>query len=488
MSEIVHAEDVLSREEQKKESLYAGRVRVHPKKVSGPIRRIKWIVLIGCLTFYYLAPWLRWDRGPNAPDQAFLLDIPGRRFYFMWIEIWPQEVYYLTGLLIVCAFALFLATAIGGRVWCGFTCPQTVWTDLFMWVERLIEGDRNARVRLDKAPLTASKIRKRTAKHAAWLLISLLTGGAWIMYFKDAPTFVTEFFTGEASFSIYFFVGLFTFTTYLLAGGAREQVCVYMCPWPRFQAALLDEDSLVVTYREWRGEPRGKHKKGDSWDDRGDCIECKQCVAACPTGIDIRDGIQLECIGCGLCIDACNDIMDKVDRPRGLIAFDSERNTILHRAGQQSIPRTKRLVRPRTIVYVALILVIGAILLATLGSRNTIDVSVLHDRNPVFVTLSDGSIRNGYTVRILNKELETREFALAVDGPAEMRVTVLGYEDVPPEDLRLSVTANQAGTYRAFLTLPRDQFDENPTRLDFTVTDLETGETVQHDTVFRGPQ
>ena len=487
MSEALEV-DVLSREEQKRQPLYAGWVKVQPKKVSGTLRRIKWTALVALLALYYIGPWIRWDRGPSAPDQALLLDLPNRRFYFFWMEIWPQEVYYLTGLLMLGAFALFLATAIGGRVWCGFTCPQTVWTDLFMWVERRIEGDRNARIRLDNAPLTANKAAKRGLKHGAWLLIALLTGGAWIMYFKDAPTLVGEFFTGTASFSIYFFVGLFTFTTYLLAGWAREQVCTYMCPWPRFQAALLDEDSLVVTYRDWRGEPRGKHKKGDSWEGRGDCIDCKQCVSVCPTGVDIRDGIQLECIGCGLCIDACDDVMGKVGRPRGLIAFDTERNMELHRAGRPSNPWTYRLVRPRTILYVALILAVGALMLISLGSRASIDLTVLHDRNPLFVTLSDGSIRNGYTVRILNKELEPRDFTLAAAGPPDARLTVLGHEGQTTGDLRLTVAANAVGTYRIFVTVPPEDVRAESVPLEMLVTALDSGETVRHDTVFRGPQ
>ena len=212
------------------------------------------------------------------------------------------------------AFGLFLATSLFGRLWCGFACPQTVWTDLFMQVERWIEGDRAERMRFDKAPWTPAKWRKRVAKHAAWLLIAFLTGGAWIMYFRDAPTVVGEFFTGQAGLTIYFFVFLFTATTYLLAGMAREQVCTYMCPWPRIQGALVDQDTMAVTYESWRGEPRGKYRKGESFDGRGDCIDCKQCVAVCPMGIDIRDGFQLECIGCGLCIDACDEVMDE-DRP-----------------------------------------------------------------------------------------------------------------------------------------------------------------------------
>jgi 4Fe-4S dicluster domain/4Fe-4S binding domain len=280
----VPVDDAVSTKKQKSQPLYANRVKIYPKRVSGTFRRLKWATLVVLLAVYYLVPWIRWDRGPGVSDQAVLIDMPGRRAYFFGIEIWPQEVYYLTGLLLLGALGLFLATSLAGRVWCGYACPQTVWTDLYMWVERLIEGDRNARVKLDKAPLSPQKAAKKTLKHAAWLLIALLTGGAWIMYFNDGPTVVRAFFTGEAGLTVYFFVGLFTATTYVLAGWAREQVCTYMCPWPRFQGALLDEDSLIVTYQAWRGEPRGKHKAGESWEGRGGRVAFHQCVSVCPTG------------------------------------------------------------------------------------------------------------------------------------------------------------------------------------------------------------
>ena len=482
---VVATETVLSAEQQKQQPLYAGRVEVYPKKVSGDVRRIKWAALGVLLGLYYLAPWLRWDRGPNAPDQALLIDMPARRAYFFWIEIWPQEVYYLAGILILGALGLFLATSIGGRVWCGFTCPQTVWTDLFMWVERVIEGDRNARIRLDKAPMSGDKLAKKSLKHVVWLIISVATGGAWIMYFNDAPTVVYEFFTGQSSLTVYFFVGLFSATTYLLAGMAREQVCTYMCPWPRFQAALLDEDSLVVTYRDWRGEPRGKHKKGETWEGRGDCIDCLQCVAVCPTGIDIRDGLQLECIGCGLCVDACDGVMEKVGRPRGLIAFDTERNHIACSTGGK--PVRPKLIRPRTIVYVALIGVVGLLMLGSLAFRGALDINILHDRNPLFVTLSDGSIRNGYTIKILNKERETRSFTLALEGTGGATLTVVGQEETDGTPPVLTAKPDAVASYRVFVQRPKSEVTVASEPLGFVLTDTEGGETARHDSVFRGP-
>ena len=360
-------------------SLYADRVKVYPRSVRGSFRTVKWVVLTLCLGVYYVLPWLRWDRGPGAPDQALLLDMSGPRGYFFWIEIWPQEVYYITGLLILAALALFLATALFGRVWCGFACPQTVWTDLFMLVERWIEGDRNARMRLDRQPANTSKIIRKAAKHLVWVIIAAATGGAWIMYFQDAPTVVREIFTGSASGATYFFFGLFTLTTYGLAGWAREQVCTYMCPWPRLQAAMQDEHSLVVTYQGWRGETRGKHKAGQSWVGRGDCVDCGACHHVCPTGIDIRNGPQLECIGCGLCIDACDDIMGKVGRPLRLIDFVSLENLANRAAGR---PGLLKLLRLRTVLYGALLLVVALIMLGALALRDAVELSVLQDRSP----------------------------------------------------------------------------------------------------------
>lgn len=295
--------------------LFADRVKVYPKAVKGRVRTVKWAVLIFCLAIYYLVPWLRWDRGPGLPDQAVLVDMAGRRAYLFGIEIWPQEIYLLAGLLILAAVALFLVTSLFGRLWCGFSCPQTVWTDLFLLVERWIEGDRNARMRLDGQPWSAAKVWRKSAKHAVWLGIAAATGGAWIMYYVDAPTVTLELVTGAASLTVYFFFVLFTLTTYVLAGWAREQVCTHMCPWPRFQSAIFDEGTYTVNYSAWRGEPRGKHKAGTGWEGRGDCIDCRACVNVCPTGIDIRDGLQMECISCGLCVDACDDVMGKLGRP-----------------------------------------------------------------------------------------------------------------------------------------------------------------------------
>ena len=479
----VTVEDAVSFKEKKKEALYAAHVKIYPKDVRGRFRTIKWGALAVLLAIYYVVPWLRWDRGPGVPDQAVLIDMPGRRAYFFWIEIWPQEIYYLTLLLMLGAFGLFLVTSIGGRVWCGFTCPQTVWTDLFMWVERKVEGDRGARIRLDKAPLGREKILRKGGKHAAWLAIAAATGGAWIMYFNDAPSVTRAILTGGASFAQYFFFGLFTATTYLLAGFAREQVCTYMCPWPRFQAALLDQDSYVVTYQKWRGEPRAPLRKNENRDGRGDCIACNNCVAVCPMGIDIRDGLQLECIGCGLCVDACNDVMARIGRPLELITLDTERNQARRAEG---LPAATRIMRPRTVVYASILALIAAGTLLGLAARAAVEVNVLHDRNPLFVTLSDGSIRNGYTIKVLNKTHEARQYQLAIDGPAGASLSVLGTRSEGGAPV-LSAKPDAVATYRAHVTAPAGALEEPAQRLTFRLDDQAGGAVAEHETVFRGP-
>ncbi|WP_119420438.1 cytochrome c oxidase accessory protein CcoG [Rhodospirillaceae bacterium SYSU D60015] len=465
-------------------SLYAERVRVYPRRVRGAYRRVKWALLGFCLAVYYLLPWLRWDRGPTAPDQAVLIDMPGRRAYFFMVEIWPQEVYLLTGLLVLGAVTLFLVTSLLGRVWCGYACPQTVWTDLFMLVERLIEGDRNTRMKRDQSPISAAKVILKTVKHGAWLAIAAATGGAWVLYFKDAPTVLVELFTGRSSVEVYFFVGLFTATTYVLAGWAREQVCTYMCPWPRFQAAMQDEQTLAVTYRAWRGEPRGKHKQGDSWDGRGDCVDCRGCVHVCPTGIDIRDGQQLECINCGLCIDACDEVMRKVGRPTGLIAFATLAGEAARARGE---PWHYRLIRPRTIIYAAVLIVACLAMTAALVFRPITELHVLKDRMPIFVALSDGDIRNGYTVKVLNKSRDGADFNLTVEGLAGATMTFGGATVAGAPTLEIEARPDAVATYYVHVRAPRSSLSGEQNPVTFVMKD-EKGETIARtETVFAGP-
>ncbi len=461
-------------------SLYADRQKVYPQAVRGPVRRAKWAILLASLALYYITPWLRWDRGANVPNQAVLVDMTNGRLFFFWIEIWPQEVYFLTGLLVLAAIGLFAATSLFGRVWCGFACPQTVWTDLFMHVERWIQGDRNARMRLDKQPWSGTWIAKKVATHAVWLLIAAATGGAWVAYFNDAPTLAREFFIGGAGQKTYFFFGLFTATTYLLAGWAREQVCTYMCPWPRFQAAMLDEDSLVVSYRAWRGEPRGKARSAGT----GDCIDCHACVNVCPTGIDIRDGQQLECIGCGLCIDACDDIMAKLHRPQGLVAFETLRNVALSANATAAMTpgaerdacgmaarRHPKLLRTRTLLYAGVLSLVTAVMLGAFLLRDTLHLSVLRDRAPLFVQLADGGIRNAYTLKLVNKTRDAGALSLVVDAPQGIQLLVQDAGQDQAGRPQLTLRPDGITQWRALLTAPASMRLPESTPVTFRLLD-----------------
>ena len=409
----------------KHQSLYAAREPVFPRKVKGKFRTLKWWILGITLGVYYMLPWFRWDRGANLPDQAVLLDMANRRFFFFWIEIWPHEFYFIAGLLIMAGFGLFLFTSALGRVCCGYACPQTVWTDLFILVERWIEGDRNARIRLLKAKWDFRKWRLRLTKWTAWLLIGMSTGGAWVFYFADAPTLARELVTGQADFIAYAFIAGLTATTFVFGGFMREQICIYACPWPRIQAAMMDEETLTVGYREWRGEPRGK---GKNREELGDCIDCNACVTVCPTGIDIRDGQQLECITCALCIDACDDIMTKVGKPRGLIDYLAVSDFDRERAGQPPRNLWKHVFRLRTLIYISLWSLVGLALLVALFIRTDIGLSVSPVRNPTYITLSDGAVRNAYDVRLRNMKGDDMPFDITVEGADELEMKIEGVE------------------------------------------------------------
>lgn len=475
VAEGVERADVDAVNRSGERSMYQKRKRIHPKRAFGTFRRLKWIIMLVTLGIYYITPWLRWDRG-FGPDQAVLMDLPNRKFYFFFVEIWPQEIYLLTGVLVLSALALFLFTSLFGRVWCGYSCPQTVWTDLFIAVERFVEGDRNARLRLDKASWSASKVFKKISKHSIWLVIAVMTGGAWVFYFRDAPTLLVELATFQAPMVAVSFIGIFSFTTYALGGLMREQVCIYMCPWPRIQGAMFDEDSLLVTYREDRGEPRAAHKAGESWDNRGDCIRCRQCVAVCPMGIDIRDGPQLECIHCALCIDACNSVMEKIGRPKNLIAYETFRNLEAKKTGGHA---PVRFFRPRILVYGVLMGALSLLMLYGLFSRETLTLNILRDRNPLYVTLSDGSVRNGYTLKVINREREPRSFRIEAPGATDVKLNVMG-RTTPVID----VPADAVGSVRVFVSGPVPEGGKKD--LSISVTDTADGRTAISETTFRG--
>ena len=464
-------------------SLYAAREPVFPKRVKGTFRNLKWTLMSMALGVYYLTPWIRWDRGPSLPDQAVLLDLASRRFFFFWIEIWPHEFYFVAGLLIMAGLGLFLFTSALGRVWCGYACPQTVWTDLFVHVERWVEGDRNAQLRLLRQPWNARKARLRFTKWAIWLLIAMATGGAWVFYFTDAPTLAVNLVTLNAHPVAYTTIGILTATTFVFGGFMREQVCNYMCPWPRIQAAMMDEDTITVAYRDWRGEPRGKHRKGAQADQLGDCIDCMACVNVCPVGIDIRDGQQMECITCALCIDACDDIMARIGKPRGLIDYMALTDEANERAGNPKKPAWKHVFRPRTIAYTTLWSAIGVALVVLLFVRSPIDVTVSPIRNPTYVVLSDGTIRNTYDLRLMNMQNEDREFRITVTSEADLEVALEGIEGTS-----VTVPVDSTRLQRVYVLSPPGSAaaSADSTSFRFWVEDEISGIRAYQDTVFNG--
>ena len=462
------------------DKFYAPRKKVYPQAVNGRYRRIKWALMIVALSTYYVTPFIRWNRGEHLPNQAVLIDMPARRFYFFFIEIWPQEFYYITGLLIIAAMSLFLMNALAGRVWCGYFCPQTIWTDIFYTIERWVEGDRRDRMKKDKAPTTAIHVGEVVLKHFLWLMVAWWTGGAWVLYFADAPTLVRDLATFHAPWLSYLWIGILTFMTYYFAGHMREQVCIYMCPWPRIQAALTDEWALNVTYRRDRGEPRLSLKKAEAHraagEPAGDCVDCHQCVAVCPTGVDIRNGIQLGCVQCGLCIDACDVVMNDIGRPSGLIAYDTDINIVRRAAGKAPV---YRLIRARTLLYAGIIMLVSSVMLYTFITRAFVHLDVIHDRNPLSFVLADGSIRNDYTVRIVNKRPFPRTFALKVEGipSALLRSPVLNPSGAG--STMVDVGADQTREFRVTLTVPAGSGVQKAQDLRFIVTDVTGAEAAE---------
>jgi cytochrome c oxidase accessory protein FixG len=459
--------------------LYAAREPVFPRRVYGKFRNLKWVIMAVTLGIYYITPLIRWDRGPNLPDQAVLVDLANRRFFFFMIEIWPHEFYFVAGLLIMAGLGLFLFTSALGRVWCGYACPQTVWTDLFVLVERWIEGDRNARVRLWHQKWDFRKTRLRLTKWAVWLLIGLATGGAWVFYFTDAPTLARDLIQGTAHPVAYATMGILTLTTFLFGGFFREQICIFACPWPRIQAAMMDEDTLTVAYRDWRGEPRGKLGTAGA----GDCIDCMACVNVCPMGIDIRNGQQLACITCALCIDACDDVMTKIGKPRGLIDYLALKDEVAERAGGAPRPIWKHVLRPRTILYTVLWGGVGIGLIVALFLRSPIDANVSPVRNPLFVTLADGTIRNIYEVRLHNKQGDERPFHISISTDAALRIGLEG-----TLELSVSVPPDATQVQRVYVSAepgsPEAEGGQIPIR--FWIEDISSTDRVYVDSVFNG--
>jgi cytochrome c oxidase accessory protein FixG len=384
--------------------MYAKREEIYPREAKGRYATLRWACVWLTQALFYGLPWLT-----IHGRQAVLFDLGARKFHLFGLVLWPQDFIYLAGLLIICAYGLFLVTAVAGRVWCGYACPQTVYTEIFLWIERRIEGDRSARIRLDRQPWTAQKVARRTAKHLAWAAVALWTGFTFVGYFTPIRAL------GDAGAHLglgpweTFWVLFYSFATYGNAGWMREQVCKYMCPYARFQSAMFDHDTLIVSYDGARGEPRGAARDGS----RGDCIDCSLCVQVCPTGIDIRNGLQYECIGCAACVDACDTVMDKVGKPQGLIRYATE-NALAGRWNTQQI--RARLLRPRTIGYGVVLLLMAAGMSTALALRTPLKLDVIRDRGSMGREVDGGRIENVYRLQLMNTGERAHLFSIQVGG------------------------------------------------------------------------
>ncbi len=441
---------------------------IHAKRMPGSFRTFKWLAASSWLIFF-LGPYLRWgDR------QAILFDIPNRKFHILEITIMPQDVWMLSLVLLFFAILLAVVTSIAGRVFCGYFCFQTIWTDVYTWIEDKLEGQPHARRKLDNAPLV-ERIKKRLPKHVAWLVIAMLTGVSFAAWFTDAIDLWTGYLTLTAPTTAWIVLALFTGGTYLLAGFMREQVCFWLCPYARIQGVMYDKETILPAYDYTRGEPRGKLKKGQAVEGQGDCIDCNQCVAVCPTGIDIRAGQQEGCITCALCIDACDAIMEKISKPKGLIRYAS----LDELEGQ---PTLKLWRRPRVLVYVTILTIAAAGILYGLTHIGALAISVLHERQPLYVQQSDGSIQNKYEIKILNKTEQAHQVQLTAEGPEHM---VLDTPDQP-----LLARAGEVTRYTVFVRVPRGKLEAEHQPILFRVDSVggELEASDEYESMFVGPR
>ena len=410
--------------------LYQAKSKVYPRAIDGVFNRWRWVMVwITQLVFYGL-PWLQWGE-----RQMVLFDLEARRFYLFGLVLYPQDFIYLTGLLIISALSLFLFTAVAGRLWCGFTCPQTVYTEIFMWLENRIEGERSTRMRLDKAPWSSwEKIWRKSAKQLAWVAVALWTGFTFVGFFVPIRALGSEILALQGSWQIFWML-FYAFATYGFAGHMREQVCKYMCPYARFQSAMFDKDTLIVTYDSARGEPRGaRSKKVDAKAaGLGDCIDCSLCVQVCPTGIDIRNGLQYECIGCGLCVDACNSVMDKVNYPRGLIRFATQ-NAMTQHWGRAEIVR--RVLRPRVLFYSSVLVGLSVAMLVSMATRVPLKVDVVRDRAALSRMVAGGKLENVYSLQIMNATEATQRYRISATGLQELQVASDPEVEIGPAESR----------------------------------------------------
>jgi len=450
-------------------SLYAKRQKVYPREVHGLFASLRLAGVIVLMGIYYFLPWVQWKG-----QQAVLLDLPERKFHLFELTFWPQDFIYLTALLIIAALSLFFFTALAGRLWCGYACPQTVWTEVFLWIERRIEGDRGKQMKLDKAPWSARKVWIKGLKHFVWIALSLWTGYTFVGYFtpiRELGTSVMALQTGPWET---FWILFYGFATYGNAGWLREQVCIYMCPYARFQSAMFDRDTLIISYDKERGEPRGPRKKSADRDklNLGDCVDCTICVQVCPTGIDIRDGLQYQCIGCAACIDACDDVMEKMGYPKGLIRYTTENSL----EGKKT-----HVFRPRVVIYGLVLLMLLSALAYGVATRVPLELDVIRDRNTLYRETRDGLVENVYTLKLLNMDRDLHLYELSVSGLEGARMKI--------DDPDLTVPGGEVKELTVRLQADPFELESASNEVFFTLTAREDASlTVTEEARFVGPR
>ncbi len=464
------------------ESPFQDRIEIFPRSVKGRYRTIKTSILILAYSVYFLLPWLRWDR-EVGPDQAVLFDIDGRRFYIFDLVVYAQDIFWLAGILLIAAFLLFFVTGLAGRVFCGYFCFQTLWTDVFIFIEKLVQGERNARIKLHQAPWSNEKAIKMGLTHFLWLIVALLTGLSFTLYWGNAPELITQMLGGDAPFAAYATTLFLTLTTYVMAGLAREQVCTYMCPYARFQAVMFDSDTLIVAYDEARGERengRQKPRKGlmtSAERDNasiGDCIDCGYCVQVCPTGIDIRNGMQYQCTSCALCIDACNTIMTSIKFPQGLIRYSSEHAL----KGEKT-----NLFKAKNIGYAFTLLLTIVVLVWSVANRTEVEMLVQQIRQPLSVTLSDGRVQNRYDIKINNKTTKPISYRIALQGLNGAELDMGRFSEI-------KLAAEHSTKLIAKVRLSPSAVSQSRTKFNFVMTpaDSEINEKIIQQNVFYVPE
>jgi len=458
-------------------SLYKAQEKVYPRSIFGYFAKWRWLMIWLTQIVFYGLPWLEWGQ-----RQAVLFDLPDKRFYIFNLVLYPQDLIYLTGILIISALSLFLFTAIAGRLWCGYTCPQTVYTEIFLWIERKIEGDRAKRMKLDAASMSFNKLARKFSKHFVWIAFAAWTGFTFVGYFTPIRELWVDFATWDVGPWALFWVIFYGFATYGNAGFMREQVCKYMCPYARFQSAMFDRDTLIVTYDEERGEPRGtgSRKNTAKTETLGSCIDCSLCVQVCPTGIDIRDGLQYECIGCGLCADVCDDVMDKVGEERGLIKYTTQNALDNKWTKAETI---KHVFRPRVLIYSTALLLLVVGLLSSLWVRTPFKVDIVRDRSVLARLVEGGMLENVYRLQIMNATEDTHQYRLGVSGLDNAKV---GFEG--KEDAIIEVKPAEARWVVVDIEIPDGSMETGKHEFNFEIEEIESKETLVEESIFLVPR